>query len=229
MNTSLSSLAIDPTQGRCVGDVALSRETPIQAVDGVNRSRAVVEPCPAVRTWDTSAVTSPCITRFSRRVPCDRREPSAVNLLYRRRAVVHRFVIETKGNAYLVTPITGRSVAGVHSPEGNARVVHLDRRAPAHPLPIRLHPHSPVAFIRGAFPATEVPTMAQQELKPFRLADRLYSAERRAIRLATHPDSPEGTLTTPDELAHIQELREARMELERYGEGLQVAVRMIRL
>ena len=71
--------------------------------------------------------------------------------------------------------------------------------------------------------------MAQQELKPFRLADRLYSAERRAIRLATHPDSPEGTLTTPDELAHIQELREARMELERYGEGIQVAVRMIRL
>jgi hypothetical protein len=71
--------------------------------------------------------------------------------------------------------------------------------------------------------------MAQQEIAPFRLADRLYAAEKRAMRLATHPESPDGTITTPDELLHIQELRDARLELERYGEGTQVAVRMIRL
>ena len=71
--------------------------------------------------------------------------------------------------------------------------------------------------------------MAQQELKPFRLADRLYAAEKRAMRLATHPQSPGETTTTPEEWLHIQELREARMELERYGEGIQVAVGLIRL
>jgi len=71
--------------------------------------------------------------------------------------------------------------------------------------------------------------MAQQELQPFRLADQLYSAERQAMRLATHPESPNGTTTTPDELLHIQTLREIRQAIERYGEGLQVAVRMLRL
>jgi len=57
----------------------------------------------------------------------------------------------------------------------------------------------------------------------------LYSAEKPAMRLATRPDSHDGTITSPDELLLIQGLRAIRQELERYGEGIQVAVGLIRL
>lgn len=70
--------------------------------------------------------------------------------------------------------------------------------------------------------------MPQVMIVPRVFAEEAETLEREAMQLAASPDSPGGEHTTEEEWLHIRGIRRLRLRMERYADGLETAVTMIR-